>query len=185
MRRVCFDTTSDYFHSFLNGYLNTPEQAREQFRDTEFRFDAATAFIHETNQCFDFVSHEELFAFLIEADEIVTFNGRTCDLIVLESLIGENAFKKIWEKPHHDLKGWKEQSLKASISCLIPELKQSYDSIYQSARYAELSSIKDEFIRGKLAGTYRDAKCTLELFRLYLASGNTEFTFRDLIHNLR
>jgi hypothetical protein len=180
MKRVCFDTASDYYNGNFRPYLNTPEQARERFSGKSFTFHAATAFLAETDECFDFTNHGDLFAFLIEADEIVTFNGRTCDLIMLESLIGEDSFKKLWEKPHHDLKGWKAHSLKESIFWSIPELKQSYDGLYYEARHAQLSSIKSDFIRGHLAGTYRDAKSTLELFRLYVASGDTDFSFLDL-----
>jgi len=176
MTRVCFDTASNYFHDFRDGYLNSPEQAREQFRGKSFRFRAATAFVHETGQSFDFENHEGLFAFLVKADEIITFNGRTCDLIVLESLIGEDSAKSLWQKPHHDLKGWRGQSLENSVS-QFPDLKRSY-SLLRETRYEELSFIKDDFIRRELAGTYRDAKCTLELFRLYLGHGKSEFTFR-------
>jgi hypothetical protein len=179
MKRVCFDTSSSYFHSSLTGYLNTPEQAREQFRGRSFEFHAATAFLYESGECFDFTDHEALFAFLIEADEIVTFNGRTCDLIMLESLIGEDSFKELWKKPHHDLKGWKAQSLKESIFWSIPDLNNSYDGLYFESRYAELSSIENDFIRGHLAGTYRDAKSTLELFGLYLTSGDKDYSFLD------
>ncbi len=180
MKRVCFDTASDYNYANFRPYLNTPEQARERFSGKSFTFHAATAFVHETGEYFDFTNHDDLFAFLIEADEIVTFNGRTCDLIMLESLIDEDSFKKLWEKPHHDLKGWKNQSLEGSISLSIPELKQSYDGLYFEAHYTELNSIKNDFIRRHLAGTYRDAKSTLELFRLYLASGDTDYSFLDL-----
>jgi hypothetical protein len=144
MKRVCFDTASDYFHNSFNGYMNTPEQARAWFRGKSFEFHAATAFLDETGEYFDFTNYDDLFAFLIEADEIVTFNGRTCDLIMLESLIGQDSFKKLWEKPHHDLKGWKAQSLEESIFLSIPELKQSYGGLYYEARYAELSSIKND-----------------------------------------
>jgi len=180
MRRICFDTDSNYHHNGRNGYLNTPAQAREQFANASFKFYGATAFIYETGECDDFCSPDDLLAFLIEADEIVTFNGRTCDLIVLESLTGPSPLKKLWEKPHHDLKGWSGQSLRESIDRKIPKLKPSYDGGYYDARYEELSSVKEDFLREKLAGTYRDAKCTLELFRLYLASGDAEFTFQDL-----
>lgn len=177
MRTVCFDTASDYYHNSLLGYLNSPRQAREQFRGKSFKFYGATAFVHETDQSSDFQSYKDLFDFLIEADEIVTFNGRTCDLIVLESLIGEDVFEKIWTKRHHDLKGWRAQSLDLSVGS-IPELKRSYDSLYES-RYAERGVISNEFIRHHLAGTHRDSKCTLELYRLYLANGDRSCTFCD------
>jgi hypothetical protein len=45
---------------------------------------------------------------------------------------------------------------------------------------AELIAFSNDFIRGHLAGTYRDAKSTLELSRLYLASGDTDFSFPGL-----
>lgn len=181
MKRVCFDSASNYYHDFKNGWLSEPGDARAGFGGKVFRFDAATAFLHSTGKCFDIVDYHSLFDLLSEADEIITFNGRTCDLIVLESLIGEADMRSIWAKPHHDLRGWRGQnSLSGAVGLLRPERAQSFASM-ESARRTTLSKKKgySDFTRERLANTYRDARFTLDLFRLYLASGDTEFTFQD------
>ena len=107
MNQVCLDIASSYYWDGRRGWLNDPEDARVNFQGESFRFHAATVFENTTGKHFDFTDHRELYDFLIEADEFVTFNGRTCDLIVLESLIGENNSAKLWKKIHHDLKGWR------------------------------------------------------------------------------
>ena len=105
MRRICFDIGSSYYRGY--GWLEGPEESRGYFKGTTFRFHAATAF-DDANQIYrNFTDSNELFDYLVEADEIITFNGRKCDLIVLEHLIGEDAVKALWRKPHHDLSGWR------------------------------------------------------------------------------
>jgi hypothetical protein len=105
MKRVCFDIGSNYFHNPLHGFMNEPAHAREYFKDKTFEFHAATAFDSSSRKFKDFTDHKKLFAYLLRADEIVTFNGRTCDFIVLEKLIGEESMADLWRKPHHDLRG--------------------------------------------------------------------------------
>jgi hypothetical protein len=176
--RVCFDTASNYFWNGLGGYLNTPEQARCAFEGFNFRFDCATAVIIESRESFDYTDHRELFALLEQADEIVTFNGRTCDLIVLEKLLKPEESRKLWAKPHHDLKGWLEQSLEASAKRFSPELGVQYGRLRQQrVAILEVSKTLNDFQTSALAGTYRDAWVTFELGCAYLKSGNTDFTY--------
>jgi hypothetical protein len=180
MRRVCFDTASDYYWDGTRGWLNGPADAREQFRGRSFDFRAATAFVHATGRSFDFLDPKDLFNCLAEADEIITFNGRTCDLIVLEFLVGEGAMRKLWHKPHHDLKGWKNNwKLQTAVDLLPKKVAQSFDSVKSARSIKLLQSPYSDSTKDDLAGTYRDAKFTLDVFRLYLASGETQFTFRD------
>jgi hypothetical protein len=180
MRRVCFDIESNYYWNGMQGYLNGPADARAVFSGHHFRFDVATAFVYETQKSLDFTDPAKLFECLLEADEIITFNGRTCDLIVLESFMGQDALRLLWQKPHHDLKGWQgHQKLEGAVRQLLPQQSETYDQIL-SARELELTNTTHSlFIRNKLARAFRDARVTLDLFQLYQASGDTESTFRD------
>jgi hypothetical protein len=180
MRRVCLDTASNYFHNRLSGFLNTPAQARAHFNDKTFTFHAATTFDSSSRKYRGFTDYKELFGYLLKADEIITFNGRTCDLIVLENLIGEGPMRSLWQKPHHDLRGWRMNfSLKGAASDLLPDMKASWDTV-KSERLAKIRKSSDnDFVANHLADTYRDVRFTLALFCLYEKSGDKEYTFHD------
>lgn len=180
MKRICFDTGSNYFYNSLNGFMNEPSQARWHFEDKTFKFYAATTFDSSSRRFKDFTDYRKLFAHLLKADEIITFNGRTCDLIVLERLIGVDAMKNLWQKPHHDLRGWQGyHSLKSAVSKFLPSTVGAFDQV-ESDRFARIrNSLDSEFVASHLANTYRDVKFTWALFRKYQASGDSEQTFRN------
>lgn len=180
MKRVCFDIGSNYFHDPLQGFMNEPSQARCYFVDKTFKFYSATTFDSSSRQFKDFTDHKKLFAYLLRADEIITFNGRTCDLIVLENLVGVEAMGALWRKPHHDLRGWQGyHKLETAVSKFLPGIAASFESV-QSDRFAKLRNALDkEFVAKHLANTYRDVKFTFALFTRYLASGDSECTFHD------
>jgi hypothetical protein len=59
--------------------LNTPADAREYFQEKHCKFYAATAFDDASQQYSDFTDYKQLFTCLVEADEIISFNGpRSC-----------------------------------------------------------------------------------------------------------
>lgn len=179
IRRVCFDIQSSYFCGPAV-WLDDPYQARLHFRNTSFRFWAATAFDDAAERYTDFDGCEELFATLIKADEIITFNGRKCDLIVLDSLMGEDACKSLWQKTHHDLTGWRGYwRLKDAVQNLLPESASQFESTCSKQR-AHLTDCgwKDRMLKD-LSDTYRDVFFTYELFRKYRASGDSDRTYRD------
>jgi hypothetical protein len=180
MRRICFDIASNYFHHGTDGFLNEPSDAREYFRDRTFRFDAATVLDSSNRTAIDFTNSFELLECLVSGDEIISFNGRTSDLIVLEKLVGEGPMRMLWLKPHHDLRGWRNYfKLETACSGLMPGIAASFNKI-ESERLAKIrKSYSSDFIASRLANTYRDAKVTLELFDLYLMSGDSSHTFRD------
>ena len=180
MKRVCFDIGSSYFHNSLDGFMNEPSQARQYFEGKTFRFYAATTFDSSSRRFNDFTDHKRLFAYLLRADEIITFNGRTCDLIVLEKLVGVEAMKPLWHKPHHDLRGWQGyNSLRSAVSKFLPNIAASFETV-QTERQAKIrNSFDSEFVAEHLANTYRDTKFTFALFERYLASGDSENTLRD------
>jgi hypothetical protein len=62
----------------------------------------------------------------------------------------------------------------------LPEKVAASFEAMESGRLVELcNAIDNEWLAEKLANTYRDAKFTLKLFELYLASGDSERTFHD------
>jgi hypothetical protein len=176
IRRVCFDSSSSFYNP-LGPWLTTAADARERFAGKSLRFHCATAFVYPQKRYVDFTDHNALFKCLVEADEIVTFNGRISDLIVLESNITEDKARLLWQKPHHDLQGWQNcASLKDAATELLPKLAPYFDTVLEK-RFAKLAARYDEFMSPRLADTYRDAKFTHHLFDLYLASGDTSHTF--------
>jgi hypothetical protein len=130
MKRVCIEIASDWYKPQTDVWLTTPTDARKYFRGKSFRFDGATAYIYTQRRYIDFTDVSKLFKCLASTDEIITFNGRICDLIVLESLVGKEAAGILWQKPHHDLQGWQGcQSLKGAITHLLPKLVPYFDSV--------------------------------------------------------
>lgn len=178
-RRICFDIASNYYLGL--GWLEGPAEAREHWRGRSFTFHAATAFDDASQRYSNFTDCNELFAYLAGADEIISFNGRKCDLIVLEHLVGEEAVGALWRKPHYDLTGWRGRwSLRDAIADL-PVLASSFETV-RVERLAEIGgSYTNDFVAGHLADTYRDVKFTYELFQRYVASGDSDCTYRDLI----
>ncbi len=180
MKRICFDTSSNYFHSPFDGFLNDPDGARTYFQNQSFKFHAATTFDSSSRKFRDFTDYRKLFEYVMKADELITFNGRICDFIVLEKLVGAEDSKRLWEKPHYDLCGWRNYySLESAVRGLLPKrIAESFEQ-FESDRLSKIKSVYNEFHARRLANTYRDAKFTFALFRQYLKSGDTDRTFRD------
>lgn len=180
MKRVCFDIACNAFHNFRDGWLGDPITARQYFEQKDIRFYAATACVCEAEDFIDFTDFGDLLGCLAGADEIVSFNGRVYDLIMLEKLVGRDAASAVWEKPHHDLAGWRGcHSLKEAVSRFLPQLAASFESAWVARRSDLLHASHSDFQRDQLAGAYRDSKFTRALFRQYVMSGDNDFTFRD------
>ena len=180
-RRICFDIASNFYYSPLHVWLRGPNDARRHFIDHQFRFDAATAFNAVTHEFVDFTDFEHFYEFLLSADELISYNGRLCDLVVLESLIGEDHMKGIWSKPHHDLSGWQNIfPLKESIRHHLPNLVSRWDTELEDRRIKLSTSNREDFLVSRLADTYRDSFFTYQLFKKYLEGGERERTFLDL-----
>jgi len=179
MKRVCFDVGSNYFHNPLHGFLDTPDEARAYFSEETFRFHGATAYESSTRRFRDFTDFRKLFDFLASADEIITFNGRICDLIVLEKLIGHEAMQRVWQKPHHDIAGWRlNWKLENAVKELLPKLAPTFEPVL-SERFEKIHDRFDNNTALALANTYSDTKFTYALFRLYEKSGDSGRTFRE------
>jgi hypothetical protein len=184
MIRICFDTASNFYHDYEDPFLYTPSDVRRYFRSKkmrEKRFHGATACNSQDQKFTDFTGPLELLSFLLQADEIISFNGRKWDYIVLEQLIGEREVAALWLKPHYDLVGWRSYwSLKDSVSHFLPEIASSFDEV-ETERCVLMQSLNqyDDFTRGHLANTYRDTKFTFELLERYIESGDSSFKFQD------
>ncbi|HEU5351478.1 MAG TPA: hypothetical protein VFU55_07755 [Terracidiphilus sp.] len=169
---MCFDTASSYFHDFRDGFLTTPDDARAYFRNQTFEFHAATVFDSSTRRYRDFIDYRKLFDFLITADELVTFNGLICDLIVLEERMGgKEMVQQLWQKPHYDIAGVNNyQSLPDTISIRLPKKASSFSAV-EFDRLEKIRGRFTDFQSEHLANTYRDAKFTYMLFREYERRG--------------
>ncbi len=181
MKRIAFDIACNYYKDQSAGWIDRPGQAREYYREKPPKFHAATALDATTQQSTDFVDPRQLLDCLLGGDEIITFNGRIYDLILLENIAGPDAVRALWMKPHHDLAGWHYYwKLKDAIRFeLGDDAAASYDPV-KEARLNEIRGSYDEFIADQLSGTYRDAKFTLDLFERYRLSGKISQTFHDI-----
>jgi hypothetical protein len=178
-RRVCFDTASSYFLS-PEVWLDGPAEARAHFKDQAFQFWAASAFDEATHQYHGFQTPEDLLTLLRDADEIVTFNGRKCDLIVMEKLVGRDATRALWRKPHHDLTGWRNHwSLSSATANLLPNHGPAFEAAREKRRADLTASATGGTVAWDDTATFRDMWFTYALFQEYLKSGDTDRTFDD------
>jgi len=115
-RRVCFDLSCSLRYPQFHPWISTPAQARDCVPDGPCNFAGATAYVSSKKRYVDFIDAQALLDCLLTADELITFNGRIYDLIALEKILGEEALKPIWCKPHHDLGGWSRWELRASVA---------------------------------------------------------------------
>lgn len=104
MKRLCFDTESNYFMRPGTG-VGTPEAHREHWRGRNLRFDCGVVFDEETGHYHEFGNNRafELLELLASADELITHSGLRVDLIVLDHACGEDRVAPLWQIEHHDL----------------------------------------------------------------------------------
>jgi hypothetical protein len=180
VKRVCFDIGVSHWRRPGSPFLNTPDDARDYFSEETVVFRAATAYDSLTRKYKDFTDYRKLLDCLDTADELISFNGRIWDLIIIEKLAGEDAMKSVWQKPHHDLAGWHVNwKLENAVKELPPHIASSYESI-QSERLRKICNrVNNDLVASHLANTYRDTKFTYALYRMYAKSGETDRTFQD------
>ena len=179
MRRICFDIACSLYRDYTDPFLNEPANARSFFENQDAKFHAATAFDEAEQNYRDFTDPQELFNFLVGADEIITFNGRVYDLILLEMVLGKTVLSELWKIAHHDLWKWRGfGGLHATIQYVFPSLAKSFESEFAD-RLDTLFALEPS-LANHLANTYRDTKFTYLLYREYAASGESSNTFRDV-----
>jgi hypothetical protein len=105
MKRLCFDTESDHYRHPLAG-IGDVELHREEMRESKskIRFDCGVVYDEENDKYLEFRNDQaaELVGFLATADELVSQNGKRCDLPVLERVCGEDRVAPLWQIKHHD-----------------------------------------------------------------------------------
>jgi hypothetical protein len=105
MKRLCFDTDSNYFKCFWSG-IGAIEYHREVMQKFgPIRFDCAIVFDVESRRYFEFPGTQitKFVAPLATADELLSHSGKRRDLPILEQVCGFEAIVPIWNIPHHDL----------------------------------------------------------------------------------
>jgi hypothetical protein len=100
MKRLCFDTESNYFKSPTSG-IGEPAAHREYFRSLgkRFRFDCGVVYDAESNIYLEFKRDEAaaLVEVLTTADELISHSGRRADFIVLEYSLGKERVGPLWK----------------------------------------------------------------------------------------
>jgi hypothetical protein len=109
MKRLCFDTESDYFKEPLSP-IGGVEFHREYMRDQVakhglIRFDCGVVYDEENQEYREFRNNQanELVTVLATADELISHSGPRHDLLVLEQVCGEDRVAPLWQIAHHDL----------------------------------------------------------------------------------
>jgi hypothetical protein len=109
VRRLCFDTESNYFKEPLSG-IGGVEFHREYMRDWvakhgPIRFDCGVVYDEENQEYREFRNDQanELVAVLATANELISHSGQRHDLLVLEQVCGEDRVAPLWQIAHHDL----------------------------------------------------------------------------------
>lgn len=181
IRRMCFDTESSWFWDPRWGWLET-ESARSCFQDKSLQFNCAV--VHDTarGRYLEFGPQDapRLLATLAKADELVTYNGLVCDMIVLEHVCGaDQVANSLWRIPHTDLCGWRGiYGLGALVKRVLPNRLDAFahGEDYEQRRLAARDG--ESHVVWKMPKCKNDVRFTLAAFRTYLKSGDTERTFR-------
>lgn len=167
MKRLCFDTESNYFKPPGSG-IGSPDYHREYFRTRPLRFDCAVVYDESTESYHEFNNTQafELLGMLASATTLVSHSGKRVDLIVLEHACGEDRIKPLWQIPHHDLF---EMCQWSSLDDLTHKYASNIDLQSQldyKARIAQADLLKPpaDFIPSKLAKARYDVERTFAVF---------------------
>jgi hypothetical protein len=182
LRRLCFDIESDRYWSLAWGW-GTVQERRSIIRDWKVRFDAGVVYDASTGRyrAFDAGRLDEFVTYLATADELVSFNGRRWDLLLLENLSGEGKIREaLWSKPHHDLHGWKGRYEKDDLAkTVLPPAAHALDDKWTKWHPKLLGKEPTRFDRpDKVKKGWMDVSLTCEVFRLYLAEGDGTCSYR-------
>jgi len=168
MKRLCFDTESDYFKPPTSA-VGSIDYHRAYLRDKQLRFDCAVVYDEETGKYHEFNDQQanELVTMLAEADELISHSGTRVDLIVLEHVCGQDNIAPLFWISHHDLfdiHNW--SSLDSLARQYLPgdrlaALQHDFDT-----RWKQVCTLTDHesFIAGKLAKARFDVERTYAVF---------------------
>jgi len=180
VRRLCFDTESNYFKRGDTG-VGDPDAHREFFRQRgeKFAFHCAVVYDSRSGKFREFRREkaEALVTLLGSADELVSHSGRRVDLLVLEHACGEDRIAPLWRLRHHDLFDifdW--QSLNALAKRFVPDRLVAWELAYERrvSRAERRWPTKNDwasnelFIAQKLAKARFDVEKTWGVFEAYV-----------------
>jgi hypothetical protein len=171
IRRMCFDTENGAFLSPVYGF-GTEDGIREYFRDRSVRFDCGVVYDVLRRRYCAFREAGKMVAMLSRADELISFNGKRWDFIMLEKQVGPDCVDRSLRRiHHHDLLGWQGRyELRALARSVMPKEEmerlddyQQYDGHYNGLGFGE-------FLSGRLSKCRCDVQLTYAVFRRYEAA---------------
>jgi len=178
IRRMCFDTESNCFKHYSEPWGDIPYMRAFIARKQDLAFHAGVICdrTHGRYLLFSSAELEAFIAHLSEADELVSFNARRWDLLILEAVCGRDRIERmLWSKPHHDLRGWRSGSLEDVAHSVLGVSQEDWRGI-RERRFAELDAQR-RLDADKIANAWRDTHFTSELFKRYLAEGSGSRSF--------
>lgn len=170
---MCFDTEG-------SGYLRPeygfqPEDViREYFRDRHVRFDCGIVYdaVNRRYRIFSSSEARKMVGMLSQADELVSFNGKRWDLVMLEKQVGRECIDQSLRRiRHHDLSGYKGQYELNELSRSVLPV-QEMDRLVQYRRYKAYYETRgfDDFQSSRLSKCRCDVQLTYAVFRRYIVS---------------
>jgi hypothetical protein len=170
MRKLCFDTESNYFRPPELG-VGSIDDHRDYFHQTynkanPMRFDCACVYDVDADTYYEFRREQisELVELLGTAGLLISHSGKRVDLLVLDLVRGEEQIRPLFDIDHFDLF---DECSRESVESLARKLCNDdlavWDKDYQ-ARYARSNSTPDPFIEGKMAKARFDVQCTYGVY---------------------
>lgn len=146
-------------------------------------FKCAVVFDEQSGTYREFNDQElgELVSVLLSADELITYNGKRFDLIIIERDCENGSASALWNIKHHDLweiySGGLDNMADKYISEILPPLTREWNVRHERARerppgateWRPRGHVWDE-ISDKLADATYDVKRTYALFKVLTAA---------------
>lgn len=179
MRRLCFDTESNYVKSATSpvGDLDYHREWINNFtRTRKIRWDCAVVYDEAEQEYREFGSQQtdELVIFLATADELISHSGQRHDLLILENILGVERVRPLLQVRHHDLFDichWNnlEELTRRYVPERVLELKRNdaarlsdIDARFPLTRWGSTDRWRSDenFLEGKFAKARFDVECT-------------------------
>ena len=174
MKRLCFDTESNYFkHQLGIGDIEYHRQCMRDFLLTQkIRFDCGVVY-DEANDCYhEFRDTESssLVALLETADELISHSGTRHDILLLEQICGTNRVSVLWSIPHRDLLdvgNWAslDNLARQHIPQLLPAMEKAKRARQEEANQRWPRTSQENFVKSKLVKARFDVERTYAIFR--------------------
>lgn len=138
---------------------------------SDMRFDCALTY-DGAGHYMEFTDPRKLVDELLSADELISFNGRRCDLLILEKFCGDDYVRPLWDKVHHDLFGYRYcYSLDALAMNLIgEEATAQWERSLEEHREKLVASGQSDFWAISWSDVRDDVDRTYAVFEQYIHS---------------